>query len=166
MNKNLFLVFFVAVVFFIACEKKAPKEQIVQKSVEQAIVKSETVKVEDDEDEESIKLTKVKSLTNPKKYKLNLIFITQVGCGACEKVKEYMKEEDVKSFIDKDFIVQEVDINFKEELPFSWMQPYATPTLYFLDDKNEEVIDTVVARLTKEELTEKMEEALEMRDMD
>jgi len=165
MYKKLFL-FIVVSFLFIACGTKTPAQK--SEHVEKTVVKKETVKEkeEDSEEDERIKLTKVHSLSNPKKFKLNLILVTQVGCGACEKVKEYMKEEDVKTFIDKDFIVQEVDINFKEELPFSWMQPYATPTLYFLDDKNEEVIDTVVARLTKKQLTDKMEEALEMRDMD
>jgi thioredoxin-related protein len=159
MYKKLFLVF-VILVPFLGCEKKVSQE-----SIKEPLIKSKITKTQE-EDDEKVKLTKVKSLTNPKKYKLNLIFVTQVGCGACEKVKEYIQEDEIKDFIDKDFIVKEVDINFKEELPFEWMQPYATPTLYFLDDKNEEVIDTVVARLTRKQFTDKMHEALDMRDMD
>jgi thioredoxin-related protein len=152
---------------FIACEKKTSDQNISEKTIEKSVVKQEKKqKILEDDGDEKIKLKQVPSLTNPKKFKLNFILVTQVGCGACEKVKEYMQEEDLKAFIDKDFVVQEVDINFKEELPFPWMKPFATPTLYFLDDKNEEVIDTVVARLTKKQLIDKMKEALDMRDMD
>jgi hypothetical protein len=42
-----------------------------------------------------------------------------------------MEDEDTKDFLAKDFIVTEIDITQKEKFPFSWMEPVATPTLFF-----------------------------------
>ncbi|HIP60854.1 MAG TPA: hypothetical protein EYH01_10555 [Campylobacterales bacterium] len=102
----------------------------------------------------------------PEQDKVNMIFITQVGCGACEQIKGYMKKPDIKAILDKDFIVKEVDITNKEDFPFKWMQPYATPTLYFFDKKDHEIIDHTVRRMSEKDFTDTLEEVIDIRDMD
>jgi len=117
-------------------------------------------------DDDKIKLKHEVSITNPKQDKINLIYITQAGCGACKKVKEYIQEDDVKEILKNNFNLYEVDINFIEELPFSWMKPVATPTLYFLGKKDDEIIGHITKRFSKKEFIQKLKEAVIMRDMD
>ena len=102
----------------------------------------------------------------PELDKVNVVFITQVGCGACEQIKSYMKKPDIKSFLDKNFIVKEIDITKKEDFPFKWMQPYATPTLYFFDKKDHEIIDHTVRRMSEEDFTNTLKEVIDIRNMD
>jgi thioredoxin-related protein len=117
-------------------------------------------------DDDKIKLKHEVSITNPKQEKINLIFVTQSGCGACKQIKEYIKENEVKNILKKDFNLYEVDINFKEELPFEWMKPVATPTLYFLGKKDDEIIEHITKKFSKKEFIQKLKEAVIMRDMD
>ncbi len=133
---------------FVGCNAKEEESQ------PQKVIKKEGV------------LQKERSLTNPKRYKINMFFISQTGCGACEKVREYMQEKDIKRWMKKDFIVTEVDINFKEDLPFSWMKPFATPTLYFFDGNENEIVDAVVRRMSREDFVTTLKKVIEIRDMD
>ena len=112
------------------------------------------------------KLTQSPSKTNSTRNKVNIYFITQVGCGACEQIKGHMKKPAMKTILEDDFIVTEVDITKKEDLPFVWMKPFATPTLYFFDEKENEIIDMVVRRLDEKAFSDIIEEVLEVRDMD
>lgn len=77
-----------------------------------------------------------------------------------------MKNPTIKAFMEKDFIVTEVDITDKEELPFEWMKPFATPTLYFFDSKENEIIDPTVRRMSEKDFTDTLHSVLEIRDMD
>ena len=142
----------IMMVLLAGCEKKTE-------------VTSSPLKKESQAESRSI-LKKEHSASNPKQYKVNMYFISQGGCGACEKVNAYMQKPEIKVWLEKEFIVTEVDINFKEELPFAWMKPFATPTLYFLEPNGEEVVDAVVKRLVEEEFVSILKNVSEMRDME
>ncbi len=68
--------------------------------------------------------------------------------------------------IAKSKTIAKVDMNFKEYLPFKWMNPSATPTLYFLNENEDEIIDTVVKRLNRDEFSKILKEVVEVRNMD
>ncbi len=142
----------IMIVLLAGCEKKTE-------------VTSSPLKQESQEESRSI-LKKEHSISNPKQYKVNMYFISQGGCGACEKVNEYMQKPEIKAFLEDEFIVREVDINFKEELPFAWMKPFATPTLYFFTPEGDEVVDAVVKRLGEEEFVSILKNVIEIRDME
>jgi len=148
MTKQLIISISLSALFLLGCDKKEEPQPLIQ--VEEKV---------------SL-LIKERSLTNSKRHKVNLYFITQVGCGACKKIKEYMKNPTIKAFMEKDFIVTEVDITDKEELPFEWMKPFATPTLYFFDSKENEIIDPTVRRMSEKDFTDTLHSVLEIRDMD
>jgi thioredoxin-related protein len=144
----------IMIVLLLGCDKKPD------------IQSPKTKQVNLEQKEERVKLKKVHVVGNPKQYKVNMYFISQGGCGACEKVNAYMQKPEIKALLEKEFIVTEVDINFKEELPFAWMKPFATPTLYFFEPNGDEIVDPIVKRLSEKEFVAILKNVIEIRDMD
>lgn len=96
--------------------------------------------------------------------KINMIFVTQNGCGACERLKAVMQRESIKSILTSKFNVIFIDISKAGELPKGLEEPYGTPTLYFIDSSNEQIIGPMVGGKDETNFKEVLEEAIDAYD--
>ncbi|MFA5501681.1 MAG: thioredoxin family protein [Sulfurovaceae bacterium] len=96
--------------------------------------------------------------------KINMIFVTQHGCGACEKLKAIMQREAIKTLLTSKFNVIFIDISKAGELPKGLEEPFGTPTVYFVDSKNEQLIGPMVGGKDETNFKEVLEEAINAYD--
>ncbi len=96
--------------------------------------------------------------------KINMIFVTQNGCGACEKLKAVMQRESIKSILASKFNVIFIDISKIGQLPKGLEEPFGTPTVYFIDSNNEQLIDTMIGGKNEANFKEVLEEAISAYD--
>ncbi len=92
--------------------------------------------------------------------KIQLYFVYKEHCPACEQLKQVMRREDIAVLLDKHFEITRVNIRDKEALPKVWMRPFRTPTLYYLDSEQKELISSthnMSARRFKTTLLEAIE---------
>ncbi|MEA3419137.1 MAG: hypothetical protein U9Q90_07020 [Campylobacterota bacterium] len=92
--------------------------------------------------------------------KIEMIFVSQPGCNSCEKIKEYMQYGAFKKLITEHFIVVKKDLSEARTLPNNLEQPIGTPTIYFLNEQGEEIIDTMIGGKSEENFMDILQEAI------
>ena len=102
------------------------------------------------------------AITNSKK--IQLYFVYKEGCPACDQMKQHMRRDDIEAILDKDFEVTRVNIRDKGALPKVWMRPFRAPTLYFLDQKQEELISSI-HNISARRFKATLKEAIEAREL-
>jgi thioredoxin-related protein len=93
--------------------------------------------------------------------KITMIFITQTGCPACERIKEMMQYGKFKEILQKHFKITKLDISEIETLPKNLEQPIGTPTIYFLNTQGKEVIEWMVGGKSEDNFMDTLKEAIE-----
>ena len=93
--------------------------------------------------------------------KITMIFITQTGCPACERIKEMMQYKKFKDIIQKHFIVRKLDISEVNTLPKNLEQPIGTPTIYFLNKDGKELVEWMVGGKSEENFMDILKEAID-----
>jgi len=92
--------------------------------------------------------------------KIKIIFISQPGCRSCEKVKEHMQYGPIKKLLNENFVVEYKDISEASTLPAALEQPIGTPTLYFLDENGNQIIEPMVGGKSEEGFTDTLNKAI------
>ena len=98
--------------------------------------------------------------------KIDLYAVYQDGCPACAMMKQSMKSTRVQDLLSKEFTVHIYDISQKESLPKVWMRPTYTPTLYFLDSNQKELISSTDRAMSPDRLLATLRSAVEARDLE
>lgn len=96
--------------------------------------------------------------------KIPLYFVYREGCPACEQLTEVMHRADIRAILERDFEVVRVNIRDKYALPKVWMRPFRTPTVYFLNKKQEELISSI-HNMSARRFKATLLEAIEARDL-
>jgi thioredoxin-related protein len=96
--------------------------------------------------------------------KINMIFVTQHGCGACERLKAVMQREAIKTLLSSKFNVIFIDISKAGQLPKGLEAPFGTPTVYFIDSNNEQLIGPMIGGKDETNFKEVLEEAISAYD--
>lgn len=86
--------------------------------------------------------------------KISILFVEQNGCGSCELLKNTFKKADVKKILDSDFEVKFIDISKANMLPKGVMEPFGTPTLYFISREGKELHEPIMGAKNKDDLVE------------
>ncbi|KIM03530.1 MAG: hypothetical protein KN64_11900 [Sulfurovum sp. AS07-7] len=84
--------------------------------------------------------------------KISILFVEQSGCGSCELLKDTFKKADVKKILDSDFEVKFIDISKANTLPKGVMEPFGTPTLYFVSSNGKELHEPIIGAKSKDDL--------------
>jgi len=100
------------------------------------------------------------------KSRIDLYAIYQDGCPACAMMKQSMKDPRVQELLSREFTVHISDISDKESLPKAWMRPVYTPTLYFLDSNQKELISSTDKAMSPDRLLMTLKSAVEARDLE
>ncbi len=96
--------------------------------------------------------------------KINMIFVTQHGCGACERLKAVMQREAIKTLLSSKFNVIFIDISKAGQLPKGLEAPFGTPTVYFIDSNNEQLIEPMIGGKDETNFKEVLEGAISAYD--
>jgi len=87
-----------------------------------------------------------------KSSKLMMIKLTSEDCHFCKKMdKKVLVDKEVKSFLDKNFVLLNIDVK-NEELPLP-LDYSVTPTFFFID-KNENIIYRIQGSWNKKDFLE------------
>lgn len=86
--------------------------------------------------------------------KITILFLTQDGCGSCDALKDTFKRAEVKKILNSDFEVKFIDASQMDKLPDGLMEPYGTPTLYFMSPDGKEIHDPLVGPLEESDMVE------------
>jgi hypothetical protein len=97
------------------------------------------------------------------RYKIPMYFVHKPFCPACKMMQEYMASPEIATLLTKEFKVIMVNIREKETLPKVWMRPTIAPTMYFLDNHQEELISSIHS-MSKRKFLETLQEAVTIRD--
>lgn len=92
--------------------------------------------------------------------KITILFLTQDGCGSCDALKDTFKKAEVKKILDSDFEVKFIDVSQVDTLPKGLMEPYGTPTLYFMSPEGKEIHDPLVGPLEKGDMVELLNQVI------
>lgn len=84
--------------------------------------------------------------------KISIFFVQQSGCGSCELLKNTFKKADVKKIIDDGFEVKFIDISQANTLPKGVMEPFGTPTLYFISPEGKELHEPMMGAKNQDDL--------------
>ncbi len=93
--------------------------------------------------------------------RIEMIIISQEGCISCKKIDKHMKQGKIKELLSESFIVTRKDISEARSLPNNIEQPIGTPTIYFLDEDSEELIETMVGGKSEENFIKTLQDAIE-----
>lgn len=92
--------------------------------------------------------------------KITILFLTQDGCGSCDALKDTFKKAEVKKILDSDFEVKFIEVADMDKLPKGLMEPYGTPTLYFMSPEGKEIHDPLVGPLEKSDMIELLNQVI------
>ncbi len=159
MRNNLYLALFTVLLLSGCMEYLAPKPTVNVYYI-QDNNKSNYPRVKTQGEHVSISSRPEKSISK----KIQLYFVYKDGCPACEQMKQTMRRDDIEVILDRDFEVTRVNIRDKAALPKVWMRPMRSPTLYFLDQKQEELISSI-HNMSAHRFKETLKEAIEARDL-
>lgn len=95
-----------------------------------------------------------------KSGKITILFLTQDGCGSCDALKDTFKKAEVKKILDSDFEVKFIEVADMDKLPKGLMEPYGTPTLYFMSPKGKEIHNPLVGPLEKGDMVELLNQVI------
>ncbi len=89
-----------------------------------------------------------------------MIFVSQEGCRSCKKIKTYMEEKEIKQLLSEHFILSMKDLSESRSLPNNLQQPLGTPTIYFIDEDGEELIEPMVGGKSEKNFTKTLQDAI------
>ena len=92
--------------------------------------------------------------------KIEMIIVSQEGCISCKKINEHMQQGKVKKLLTESFIVTKKDISEARSLPNNLEQPMGTPTIYFLNEDGEELIEAMVGGKSEENFIKTLQDAI------
>ena len=92
--------------------------------------------------------------------KIEMIIVTQKGCISCKKIEKHMQKGEIKELLAKSFIVSKKDISEARSLPNNLDQPIGTPTIYFLNEDGEELIEAMVGGKSEENFIKTLHNAI------
>jgi len=92
--------------------------------------------------------------------KIIFLYIDSDSCEFCRKLDEMLNLPKPAELLDKYFIVKRELLNDDLELPAGLPLPYGTPTVYFLDSKEQAIIEPMRGEKTEEELLYFLNEAI------
>jgi len=92
--------------------------------------------------------------------KITFLYIDSDSCEFCRKLDEMLNRPKPAELLNKYFIVKRELLNEDLELPAGLPVPYGTPTVYFLDSKEQAVIEPMRGEKTEEQLIEILNEAI------
>jgi len=92
--------------------------------------------------------------------KITFLYIDSDSCEFCRKLDEMLNLPKPAELLDKYFIVKRELLNEDLELPAGLPVPYGTPTVYFLDSKEQAIIEPMRGEKTEEQLIEILNEAI------
>jgi len=93
---------------------------------------------------------------NTTNKKIKIYYVHRDGCPACSYMDSVLKNQEIKTIINRDFKL--ITVDYREQsskLPKKSMITFKTPTLYFLDSNNKEVSKPVHA-LSVEDFKKKL----------
>jgi len=90
--------------------------------------------------------------------KITFLFVTQPHCPACDKLEKTMALEGPNDLLSNYFDIKKV--YYGEKLPQGIIPPNGTPTVYFLGENNETIIEPMIGQKEEEALMEYLEDAL------
>lgn len=102
--------------------------------------------------------------TSASHQKIDLYAVYKNGCEACVFMKKSMQDPQVQALLTKEFNVHISDIKDKDSLPKAWMRPAYSPTFYFLDSNQKELISSINAQ-SPSQLLATLKSAVEARDL-
>jgi hypothetical protein len=85
-------------------------------------------------------------------HKISILFVEQSGCGSCELLKNTFKKAEVKKILDSDYEVKFIDISKVNTLPKGVMEPFGTPTLYFISPDGKELHQPMMGAKNQDDL--------------
>ena len=99
--------------------------------------------------------------------KIVLLYVDDNACHYCRELDVMLQEGKAKELIEKHFVIKRVMLNEDLYLPEGLPAPFGTPTVYFLDQNEEALIEPMRGEKTKEDLILFLEEAIgEKRQQD
>ena len=93
-------------------------------------------------------------------HKPMLVFVSQFGCKACAYMEdEVLFKEDIATYLDTNYIA--VHIDMREKTTPKRFKTGMTPTFFFLDEDEKELLDMIVGATDHDEFLAELKEALE-----
>jgi len=92
--------------------------------------------------------------------KITFLYIDSDSCEFCRKLDEMLNLPKPAELLNKYFIVKRELLNEDLELPAGLPLPYGTPTVYFLDSKEQAIIEPMRGEKTEEQLLYFLNEAI------
>ena len=92
--------------------------------------------------------------------KIIFLYIDSDSCEFCRRLDEMLDRPKPAELLDKYFIVKRELLNDELELPAGLPLPYGTPTVYFLDSKEQAIIEPIRGEKTEKQLIEILNEAI------
>jgi hypothetical protein len=92
--------------------------------------------------------------------KIIFLYIDSDSCEFCRTLDEMLNLPKPAELLEKYFIIKRELLNDDLELPKGLPLPYGTPTVYFLNNKEEAIIEPMRGEKTEEELLYFLNEAI------
>ncbi len=92
--------------------------------------------------------------------KITFLYIDSDTCEFCRKLDRMLDKPKVAELLEKYFVIKRELLNEDLELPQGLPLPYGTPTVYFLDSKEQAVIEPMRGEKTEQELLDFLNEAI------
>ncbi|HHC11274.1 MAG TPA: hypothetical protein ENK79_01410 [Campylobacterales bacterium] len=92
--------------------------------------------------------------------KITFLYIDSDTCEFCRRLDEMLNAPKPAELLEKYFIVRRELLNEDLELPDGLPLPYGTPTVYFLDNKEQAIMEPMRGEKTEEELLYFLNEAI------
>lgn len=92
--------------------------------------------------------------------KILLLYVDDDACHYCRQLDIMLQEGKAGELVEEHFVVQRVMLNEDLYLPEGLPVPFGTPTIYFLDENEEALIEPMRGEKTEEDLILFLEEAI------
>ena len=92
--------------------------------------------------------------------KITFLYIDSDSCEFCRKLDDMLNAPKPAILLEKYFIIKRELLNEDLELPAGLPLPYGTPTVYFLDNKEQAIIEPMRGEKTEQELLDFLNEAI------
>jgi len=100
-------------------------------------------------------------INNTDPNKITFLYIDSTHCQYCRELDKLLLQPEASEILEKHFVIKRKILNEDLELPKGLPLPYGTPTVYFLNSKNEALIAPMRGEKTLEELIEFLKEAID-----
>lgn len=92
--------------------------------------------------------------------KITFLYIDDSGCQYCRKLDVMLQEGKVAELIAEHFVIKREMLDEDLYLPEGLPVPFGTPTVYFLDEHEQALIEPMRGEKTEEDLIFFLEEAI------